>query len=65
MLRLENGRGFALLTRVFEGYESPKLHYQEVSFPEAHAELVCICPEDPDEQTREIIKLISRRFRQI
>jgi len=39
---LETGRGFALLTRVFEGSGSDTLTYRPVPFPGAHAELVCI-----------------------
>lgn len=39
---LEAGRGFALLTRVFEGCESPTLRYQSIPIPAAHAEVVCI-----------------------
>lgn len=62
LLRLENGQGFALLTRVFEGYESPNLHYQEVPFPEAHAELVCICNERADGLTQQIVRLIAKEF---
>lgn len=62
LLRLENGQGFALLTRVFEGHESPLLHYQEVPFPEAHAELVCICKEGADSLTQRIVRFIAKEF---
>ena len=63
LVRLENGQGFSLLTRVFDGFESPTLRYQEVPFPEAHAEIVCICREDADESTTRIVQAIARRFK--
>lgn len=63
LVRLESGQGFSLLTRVFEGFESPTLRYQEVPFPEAHAEIVCICREDADEDTTQIVKTIWQHFK--
>lgn len=62
MVRLESGQGFSLLTRVFEGFESPTLRYQEVPFPEAHAEVVCICREDADESVTRIVTTIQTHF---
>lgn len=58
LVRLELGEGFALLTRVFEGHEAPELCYWPVPFPEAHAEVVCICREDEGSSVREIIRCI-------
>lgn len=45
MVRLALGEGFSLLTKVIEGHDAPELCYWDVPFPEAHAEIVCICPE--------------------
>ena len=56
MVRLELGEGFALLTKVFDGHENPTLRYWDVPFPEAHAEVVCICPEEPPEQVAAVIR---------
>ena len=55
MVRLEMGEGFALLTKVIEGHDAPNLHYWDVPFPEAHAEIVCICRETGDQQIKQII----------
>lgn len=55
MVRLELGEGFALLTKVIEGHDAPDLRYWDVPFPEAHAEIVCICPEDAREEVKQII----------
>lgn len=55
MLRLELGEGFALLTKVLEGHDAPDLCYWDVPFPEAHAEIVCICPELSDPQTQALV----------
>lgn len=56
MVRLEMGEGFALLTKVIEGHDSPNLRYWDVPFPEAHAEIVCVCRETEREEIREIIQ---------
>ena len=56
MVRLELGEGFALLTKVIEGHDSPELRYWDVPFPEAHAELVCVCRETEREEIRGIIQ---------
>lgn len=55
MVRLELGEGFALLTKVIEGHDAPNLRYWDVPFPEAHAEIVCICPENAREAVKQII----------
>ena len=60
MVRLELGEGFALLTKVIEGHDAPNLHYWPVPFPEAHAEIVCICREHPREEIRALIQQIAR-----
>lgn len=60
MVRLANGQGFGLLTRVFDGFDSPILRYQEIPFPEAHAEIVCISRQDASEQTLSVANEISR-----
>lgn len=56
MVRLELGEGFALLTKVVEGHDSPNLRYWDVPFPEAHAEIVCVCRENEGEEIRGIIQ---------
>ena len=55
MVRLELGVGFALLTKVIEGHDAPNLRYWDVPFPEAHAEVVCICPENARDEIKQII----------
>ena len=59
MVRLELGEGFALLTKVIEGHDAPNLHYWPVPFPEAHAEIVCICQEHTGEEVRGLIQRIA------
>lgn len=59
MVRLELGEGFALLTKVFDGHEDPHLRYWPVPFPEAHAEVVCICGEDEGSAVRDVIRSIQ------
>lgn len=61
MVRLELGEGFALLTKVIEGHDSPELCYWEVPFPEAHAEIVCVCRETEREEIRGIIQSIRKQ----
>lgn len=56
MVRLELGEGFALLTKVFDGHEDPGLRYWDVPFPEAHAEVVCICLEGQPEWVTGIVQ---------
>lgn len=58
MVRLELGEGFALLTKVIEGHDAPNLHYWDVPFPEAHAEIVCICREDARDPVIQLIRNI-------
>lgn len=58
MVRLELGEGFALLTKVIEGHDAPNLRYWDVPFPEAHAEIVCICPENARDEVKQIIHSI-------
>ena len=58
MVRLALGEGFALLTKVIEGHDSPDLRYWDVPFTEAHAEIVCVCREDASEEVREILQRI-------
>lgn len=55
MVRLELGEGFALLTKVIEGHDAPNLHYWDIPFPEAHAEIVCICSEHADDAVKQVI----------
>lgn len=55
MVRLELGEGFALLTKVIEGHDAPNLRYWDIPFPEAHAEIVCICPEIARGEIKQII----------
>ncbi len=61
MVHLELGEGFALLTKVIEGHDSPTLHYSDVPFEDAHAEIVCICPENAPEKTTQIISGIYKK----
>ena len=60
MVRLELGEGFALLTKVIEGHDAPNLHYWPVPFPEAHAEIVCICREHPRGEISALIQKIAQ-----
>ena len=60
MVRLELGEGFALLTKVIEGHDAPNLRYWPVPFPEAHAEIVCICREHPREKISALIQQIAQ-----
>ena len=55
MVRLELGEGFALLTKVIEGHDAAHLRYWDVPFPEAHAEIVCICPETARPLVKQVI----------
>ncbi|MCD8321984.1 MAG: LysR family transcriptional regulator [Oscillospiraceae bacterium] len=55
MIRLELGQGFALLTRVIEGCDAPVFRYWDVPFPEAHAEIVCLCGENAPEEVKRAI----------
>ena len=59
MVRLALGEGFALLTKVIEGHDDPNLRYWDVPFPEAHAEVVCICPENARNEIRQVVHGIS------
>ena len=59
MVRLELGEGFALLTKVIEGHDAPNLRYWDVPFPEAHAEIVCICQEHASEEISALIQSIA------
>ena len=61
MVHLELGEGFALLTKVIEGHDAPNLCYWDVPFPEAHAEIVCICREGEREEIRNMIQKIRRQ----
>ena len=61
MVRLSLGEGFALLTKVFDGHEDPELRYWDVPFPEAHAEIVCICRENEREEVQGVIRKIHQR----
>ena len=60
MVRLELGEGFALLTKVIEGHDAPNLRYWGVPFPEAHAEIVCIRPENASREVSDLIEKIAR-----
>ena len=62
LLHLESGQGFAILTPVFEGYDSPSLCYQELPIPEAHAEVVCICRQDAGRDTKAVIQKINEHL---
>ena len=59
---LEAGQGFALLTRVFEGCESPTLRYQSVPISAAHAEIVCIRRRDGDRSLSRIMTFLHQQF---
>jgi len=59
MVRLELGEGFSLLTKVIEGHDAPDLRYWPVPFPEAHAEIVCICRENERNEILQIIRSIQ------
>ena len=61
MVRLAMDEGFALLTKVIEGHDAPDLRYWDVPFPEAHAEIVCICRETEREEIRQIPQAMRRR----
>lgn len=61
MVHLDLGEGFALLTKVIEGHDAPNLCYWDVPFPEAHAEIVCICREGEREEIRNMIQKIRRQ----
>lgn len=61
MVRLALGEGFALLTKVVDYHDSPDLRYWDVPFPEAHAEIVCICRENAPDTIRRMIQDIRRR----
>jgi DNA-binding transcriptional LysR family regulator len=65
LIRLESGQGFALLTRVFEGCDAPSLHYLPVSFPEAHAEVVCIRGDNANEQTLKVAEQVERGYKPV
>lgn len=60
MVRLELGEGFALLTKVIDGHDAPELCYWDVPFPEAHAEIVCICRENERNEIQELMQSIRR-----
>ena len=60
MVHLELGEGFALLTKVIEGYDAENLFYWNVPFPEAHAEVVCICSGQASDETKQIIYHIKK-----
>ena len=60
MVHLSLGEGFALLTKVVEGHDSPDLRYWDVPFPEAHAEIVCLCRETAREEIPELIQALRR-----
>lgn len=62
LIHIETGQGFAVLTRVFDGYESPILHYQPLPFSNAHAEVVCIRREIASPELEEIVKCICKNF---
>ncbi|MCD8117629.1 MAG: LysR family transcriptional regulator [Oscillospiraceae bacterium] len=55
MIRLELGQGFALLTPVLEVHDGAVLRYWDVPFPEAHAEVVCLCGENASEGVKRAI----------
>ncbi len=59
MVRLELGEGFSLLTKVIEGHDAPDLRYWDVPFPEAHADIVCICRENERGEILQIIRSIQ------
>ena len=63
VIRMEAGQGFAMLTRVFEGADSPNLVFQPLPFPEARADIVCITNQGhTDPHLEEIISRIRRFF---
>lgn len=61
MVRLALGEGFALLTKVIDYHDSPDLRYWDIPFPEAHAEIVCICRENEPAEIHRLIQNIRRR----
>ena len=61
MVRLELGEGFSLLTKVIEGHDDQDLRYWDVPFPEAHAEIVCICREKEREEIQTIIRNVQQK----
>ncbi len=62
---LEAGRGFGLLTRVFEGCESDTLTYRPVPFAGAHAELVCIRREMSSPALSNLVKCVKESVQSI
>lgn len=60
LVHLELGEGFALLTKVFEGYRQPEFRYWPVPFPEAHAEIVCITRKNADESLTDVVRTLVR-----
>ncbi|MDC7124895.1 MAG: LysR family transcriptional regulator [Spirochaetales bacterium] len=65
LLRLETGEGFALLTRMFEGSDSPSLCFKPISSKDAHAELVCLCRENASYDIKCMIQHIEHCFSEI
>lgn len=61
-LLLEAGRGFALLIRMFEGYDSDTLRYWGEPFPGACADLVCIRPAQSSRDVHPIVTCIRENF---
>ena len=59
LVYLELGKGFALLTRVFEGYEQPSLRYFPLPFPQAHAEIICITRENPAGEVSSVVRTLT------
>lgn len=62
LIRLLNGQGFSLMTRVFDGFESDQLFFYPLPFPEAHAEIVCIRPENTDPVIEEMCAVLRKEF---
>lgn len=62
LIYLRNGRGFALLTRVFDGSDSPELCHRSLDNPEAHAEIVCIRRQEREEGLAPLVRVIRRCF---
>lgn len=60
LVHLELGEGFSLLTKVFDGHESPHLRFWDIPFPEAHAEVVCICNEKAAVTIKDLMHSIQK-----
>lgn len=62
LVRLETGEGFALLTRMFDGSDSPGLCFRPIPYPDAYAELVCLCKSEAAHRVEPMIRSARRFF---